>query len=72
MIPPVHSIKIVERQYSTGEEPLLVLCSDMCEYVCKYADTIILQNGQWETIMKRIPQDSIPKDFDFTQYGYNE
>ena len=39
MIPPVHSIKIVERQYSTGEEPLLVLCSDMCEYVCKYART---------------------------------
>ena len=37
----------------------------------KNNDTIILQNGQWETIMKRIPQDSIPKDFDFTQYGYD-
>ena len=39
MISSVHSIKVVERQYSTGEEPLLVLCSDMCEYVCKYART---------------------------------
>ena len=39
MISNVHSIKTVERQYATGEEPLLVLCSDMNEYVCKYART---------------------------------
>ena len=37
MIPNVHSIKAVEKHYPTGEEPLLVLCSDMNEYVCKYA-----------------------------------
>lgn len=39
MIPVVHSIKTVEKQYSTGEEPLLVICSDLHEYVCKYART---------------------------------
>lgn len=37
VITTVHSIKEVERQYATGEEPLLVLCSDLQEYVCKYA-----------------------------------
>lgn len=37
MIPIVYSIKAVERQYSTGEEPILVLCSDKSEYICKYA-----------------------------------
>lgn len=36
MIPTVHSIKTVERQYTTGEEPILVLCSDRYEYICKY------------------------------------
>lgn len=39
MIPIIHSIKTVERQYSTGEEPILVLCSDRNEYICKYART---------------------------------
>ena len=39
MISSVHSIKSVERQYATGEEPVLVLCSDMYEYICKYART---------------------------------
>ena len=37
MISTLHSIKAVERQYSTGEEPVLVLCSDKVEYICKYA-----------------------------------
>lgn len=36
MIPTILSIKTVERQYSTGEEPILVLCSDRYEYICKY------------------------------------
>lgn len=39
MISSVHSIKAVERQYATGEEPVLVLCSDRHEYICKYART---------------------------------
>ena len=39
MISTVHSIKTVEKQYPTGEDPILVLCSDKKEYVCKYART---------------------------------
>lgn len=30
------SVKSIERQYLTGEEPVLVLCSDMNAYICKY------------------------------------
>ncbi len=33
-------------------------------------DTIILQRGSWETVLKLISHDSIPKDFDFSEYGY--
>lgn len=32
----INSIKIIEQQYRTGEEPVLVMCSDMNAYVCKY------------------------------------
>lgn len=35
-IPEYHSIKAVRRQYDTGEEPVLVKCSDLNEYICKY------------------------------------
>jgi len=31
------SIQTANRQYQTGDRPVLVLCSDMQEYVCKYA-----------------------------------
>lgn len=34
-------------------------------------DTIILQRDCWETVLKIIPHDSIPNDFDFSKYGYN-
>jgi hypothetical protein len=33
----VTSIQTANRQYDTGDKPVLVLCSDMHEYVCKYA-----------------------------------
>lgn len=32
----VSSIQKIEKIYQTGEEPVLVLCSDMRQYVCKY------------------------------------
>lgn len=32
----LYSIKPIEQQYRTGEEPVLVMCSDMNAYVCKY------------------------------------
>lgn len=35
-IPFVHSIKAIEHSYNTGEEPVLVVCSDMIAYICKY------------------------------------
>jgi hypothetical protein len=35
-LPKINSIKIIEQQYRTGEEPVLVMCSDMNAYVCKY------------------------------------
>ena len=30
------SIKDIQKQYETGEYPVLVMCSDKNEYVCKY------------------------------------
>jgi len=30
------SIAPVSRQYNTGEQPVLVTCSDGCDYICKY------------------------------------
>ena len=35
-LPKINSIKIIEQQYRTGEEPVLVMCSDMNADVCKY------------------------------------
>lgn len=35
-IPVLHSLKTIERQFNTGEEPVLVMCSDLNAYICKY------------------------------------
>ena len=35
-IPLLDSVKSIERQYYTGEEPVLVMCSDKNAYICKY------------------------------------
>ena len=35
-IPFINSVKAIEHQYKTGEEPVLVMCSDMNAYICKY------------------------------------
>ncbi len=35
-IPTIRSIKAIEHHYCTGEEPVLVIGSDMKAYVCKY------------------------------------
>lgn len=35
----LESIKAIEQQFRTGEEPVLVMCSDMNMYVCKYMRT---------------------------------
>lgn len=32
----LHSVKSIKKQFRTGEEPVLVKCSDLNEYVCKY------------------------------------
>jgi hypothetical protein len=32
----LNSIKAIEHLYRTGEEPVLVICSDMKAYICKY------------------------------------
>ena len=32
----LHSIDVIRRQYPTGEYPVLVMCSDMNHYICKY------------------------------------
>ncbi len=36
MIPIIDSAKRIEQQFRTGEEPVLVMCSDVNIYVCKY------------------------------------
>lgn len=35
-IPLLDSVKSIERQYFTGEGPVLVMCSDKNAYICKY------------------------------------
>ncbi|WP_028907611.1 HipA family kinase [Xylanibacter ruminicola] len=35
-IPILDSVKTIEYQYSTGETPVLVMCSDKNAYICKY------------------------------------
>lgn len=35
-LPFLYSAKRIEQQFHTGEEPVLVLCSDVNTYVCKY------------------------------------
>ncbi len=34
--PTLHSAKQIEQQFHTGEEPVMVMCSDVNIYVCKY------------------------------------
>ena len=36
IIPILQSIKIIEKQYMTGDLPVLVACSDKNMYICKY------------------------------------
>lgn len=38
-IPVLNSVKSIEQRYSTGEEPVLVMCSDKKSYICKYMRT---------------------------------
>jgi hypothetical protein len=35
-IPKIHSIQSISAKYNTGDEPVLVLCSDKRQYICKY------------------------------------
>ena len=35
-ISKLESVKAIEQQYHTGEEPVVVMCSDMNTYICKY------------------------------------
>lgn len=35
-LPILHSAKRIEQQFNTGEQPVLVTCSDVNAYVCKY------------------------------------
>ena len=35
-IPVLESVKAIQQQYRTGEEPVLVMCSDKYAYICKY------------------------------------
>ena len=35
-LPILYSAKRIERQFNTGEQPVLVTCSDVNTYVCKY------------------------------------
>ena len=36
LIPKIHSIQSISTKYNTGDEPVLVLCSDKRQYICKY------------------------------------
>lgn len=35
-IQALYSAKRIEQQFHTGEEPVMVMCSDINIYVCKY------------------------------------
>ena len=36
IIPRLDTIKVIEHHYRTGEEPVLAICSDRRNYICKY------------------------------------
>jgi len=38
-IQKLHSVKVIEQKFLTGEEPVLVRCSDRNAYICKYAQS---------------------------------
>lgn len=38
-VPILNSVKSIEQRYLTGEEPVLVVCSDRKSYICKYMRT---------------------------------
>lgn len=35
------SLKAIEQQYRTGEEPVLVMCFDMNAYICRYMRSLV-------------------------------
>ena len=41
MIPVIDSAKRIEQQFRTVEEPVLVMCSDVNIYVCKYMRSFV-------------------------------
>ena len=36
IVPSLESVKRIEQQFRTGEEPVVVMCTDLHRYVCKY------------------------------------
>lgn len=67
------SIQTANRQYDTGEKPLLILCSDMHEYVCKHShgsNGMSLLCEYLAASFLRIWQLQVP-DFAFVQVHYD-
>jgi hypothetical protein len=50
-IPLLESVKAIEQQYRTGEEPVLVMCSDM------YATCLKRSKGQVKQIIEELPKE---------------
>jgi len=52
-IPILNSIDIIRKQYPTGEEPVLVMCSDMNRYICKYKKRMQELHGDFDVSLSR-------------------
>jgi hypothetical protein len=67
------SIQTANRQYDTGERPVLIMCSDMHNYVCKYAgggDTMKLYCEYIAASFLKIWKLPVP-DFAFVAINYD-
>ena len=51
-LPIIYSVKRIEQQFYTGEQPVLVMCSDVNTYVCKYMRDEKWLVGVWNNFIE--------------------
>lgn len=69
--PNIYALKKIKEDYPYGVLGNPIYNEDNYRITVKKNGAIVLQRKKWKTIMQFIPSDSIPKEFDFTKYGYS-
>lgn len=65
-----YTLNKIKKEYPYGQLGLPYYNEDDYNIIIKNDEIVILKNGRWKTIMKKVCQDSIPKEFDFTKIEY--